>query len=191
MLTMIRGRTVTRDSELVVKLAITERRAKAIEYRLACKSMLWIGKKLAADPAINLDGVAVPHGYGNRRYEAGRPPLSDKAFVAAVDADISKGLVEQRAVLAEAAQQYVALEAQRLDKIAEALWEKCLRGDLAAVDTYLKVMARRAKMLGLDAPDRLRLSVVSGVDAELEQAVEQIMRLAQAEGANPDPVEAV
>src|SRR5262245_7146320 len=45
-----------------------------------------------------------------------------------------------------------ALELARLDALHEALWEKALGGDLPAVDRVLKVMERRSKMLGLDAP---------------------------------------
>ena len=31
-----------------------------------------------------------------------------------------------------------------------ALWERCLAGDIGAINTALKIMVRRAAMLGLD-----------------------------------------
>ena len=45
-----------------------------------------------------------------------------------------------------------ALELARLDELQCALWEQALAGELKAVDRVLKVMERRAKLLGLDAP---------------------------------------
>ena len=44
------------------------------------------------------------------------------------------------------------LELARLDALHEALWVKALGGDLGAIDRILKLMERRAKILGLDAP---------------------------------------
>ena len=43
-----------------------------------------------------------------------------------------------------------ALEAMRLDVMTEKLWPAVLMGDIAAIDRALAVMARRAKLLGLD-----------------------------------------
>lgn len=50
---------------------------------------------------------------------------------------------------------YVALELERLDALTEALWPKAMSGQTPAVAAILRVMERRAKLLGLDAaPDR-------------------------------------
>jgi hypothetical protein len=45
-----------------------------------------------------------------------------------------------------------ALELSRLDALQAALWTKATNGDLGSVDRVLKLMERRAKILGLDAP---------------------------------------
>jgi hypothetical protein len=52
----------------------------------------------------------------------------------------------------ESAEQLRALELLRLDELLNALWDTAIAGDLRAVDRVLKVMERRAKLLGLDAP---------------------------------------
>src|SRR5262249_5396385 len=44
-----------------------------------------------------------------------------------------------------------ALELARLDALHAALWSEALAGDLPTVDRILKLMERRAKILGLDA----------------------------------------
>jgi hypothetical protein len=44
------------------------------------------------------------------------------------------------------------IEVERLDAIHFALWSKALGGDLPSVDRILAVMARRARLLGLDEP---------------------------------------
>ena len=52
----------------------------------------------------------------------------------------------------DTAEQLRALELLRLDELLSALWDTAIAGDLKAVDRVLKVMERRAKLLGLDAP---------------------------------------
>jgi len=52
----------------------------------------------------------------------------------------------------EDASELRTLELQRLDKLLLALWGRAVKGDDAAVDRVLRVMERRAKLRGLDAP---------------------------------------
>ena len=47
------------------------------------------------------------------------------------------------------------LELARLDVAQRAIWKKVVKGDLAAIDRLLKIMQRRAKLIGLDAPVKL------------------------------------
>lgn len=47
------------------------------------------------------------------------------------------------------------LEQQRLDRLIFAVWAKALRGDTQAVLSVLRIMERRAKLLGLDAPTKI------------------------------------
>jgi predicted transcriptional regulator len=48
--------------------------------------------------------------------------------------------------------QIMAIEAARLDDLQRVMWEQAAMGDRRAVDTVLKIMERRAKLLGLDTP---------------------------------------
>lgn len=51
------------------------------------------------------------------------------------------------------------LALERLDRMLAACWGKAIGGDLLAVDRVLKIEERRAKLLGLDAPDRVDILV--------------------------------
>lgn len=44
----------------------------------------------------------------------------------------------------------LALEVERLDRLQETLWDRALGGELRAVDTILKIITTRAKILGLE-----------------------------------------
>lgn len=50
----------------------------------------------------------------------------------------------------EQAEQLRDLDLTRLDKLMTAVWPKALQGDMHAVDRVLKIVERRAKMLGYD-----------------------------------------
>ncbi|WP_314431654.1 hypothetical protein [Microbacterium lacticum] len=45
------------------------------------------------------------------------------------------------------------LEAQRLDMMQAAVWSRAVSGDLRAIDTTLRISARRSRLLGLDLAD--------------------------------------
>lgn len=45
------------------------------------------------------------------------------------------------------------LEGDRLDRLQVAVWTKALAGNMQAVDRVLRIMERRAKLLGLDHAD--------------------------------------
>lgn len=54
---------------------------------------------------------------------------------------------------AESAEQLRQMELQRLDALQAALWADAMRGDEQKIDRVLKIMAQRAKLLGLNAPE--------------------------------------
>lgn len=55
-----------------------------------------------------------------------------------------------RKTLAEPAERVRDLEVTRLDRMVSAIWDKVLAGQLTAVDRMIKIMERRARLLGLD-----------------------------------------
>lgn len=54
------------------------------------------------------------------------------------------------------------LEADRLDAAQAALWPAVLRGRLGAIDVFTKLSARRARLLGLDAPAKREITGKDG-----------------------------
>jgi hypothetical protein len=67
----------------------------------------------------------------------------------------------------------VELENARLDRILNAVWKKAIDGDLLAIDRIIKVMDRRAKLLGLDKPTRVDTLDLSSVPDEMLDRYEE------------------
>ena len=66
--------------------------------------------------------------------------------------------------LPEEAARVRRLELERLDAMQRALWDQAMGGDVKAINTILRIMERRAKLLALDAPERQDLHMTGGVD---------------------------
>jgi len=90
-------------------------------------------------------------------------------------------------IIKEPAEEVMALELARLDHLLQAVWSKASVGDPVAVNTALKVMERRAKLLGLDkgkdAP-----AVAINIDNQSTQVTIDWHHVIQ---ENPDVLEAV
>jgi hypothetical protein len=69
-------------------------------------------------------------------------------------ADVTAVLTRIKADANDTAEQVRQLEIERLDKMLDAFWLGVLCGNEKAADVVLKVHARRAKLLGLDAPEQ-------------------------------------
>ena len=63
----------------------------------------------------------------------------------------------------------VTLELERLDNMLNGLWPAAFAGDCAAVDRVLRIMERRAKLLGLDAPAKAVIENTDGGMATIEE----------------------
>jgi hypothetical protein len=78
----------------------------------------------------------------------------------------------------------VTMELQRLDALLRAFWSRAVGGDVDAAAFVLKVLERRARMLGLDAPKKLDVSMIvqrwaeqSGLDpTDVLIAAEELLR---------------
>ncbi len=80
----------------------------------------------------------------------------------------------------EGAEELRQLEGQRLDAMQRAIWPQACSGDLDAIKTVLTIMARRAKLLGLDAPANVAVGPsVSSVEfaSEAARLIESIAAL--------------
>lgn len=128
----------------------------------------------------SFDQIAQQVGYGSRgrAYEA-----------------VMQGLAE---VTLEPAEELLKVELQRLDAMQVGLWGKARVGDVQAVAAVLKVMERRAKLLGLDNVEA-RLAAVAEQELELQQrqayavavALSAVMDLLSVDPGRREEVQAV
>lgn len=100
----------------------------------------------------------------------------------AANVAIKRVLAETIAQTMESVEEVRCLEVERLDRLLLGIWDKARNGDEHAVGCALKIMSRRAELLGLDAPRRtdigsdpnrpLRIAGARGLtDEELEAIV--------------------
>ncbi|MFW6344772.1 MAG: hypothetical protein ACOC0M_00350, partial [Halomonas sp.] len=72
-------------------------------------------------------------------------------------------------------------ELDRLDRLLLGLWPKATAGSVAHVDRAIKVMERRAKLTGLDAPTKIAPTDPDGetpyrgmTEEELDQRIQEL-----------------
>lgn len=126
------------------KAVIAERRTKAITLRLA---------------GADYDTIAARLGYSGR---------------AAACKDITRALAVAMADLGRSADELRELELTRLDRLQAAAWAAAVGGDLRAIDTVLRVVDRRCRLLGLDAPVRAEVLTISDVDREIRELSQRL-----------------
>lgn len=73
-------------------------------------------------------------------------------------------------VIFESIEEARHLEIMRLDELHLAVWDRALSGDLPSANCVLKIMDRRAKLLGLDKPEKIEVNKwdFSGEDIDAE-----------------------
>lgn len=71
-------------------------------------------------------------------------------------------LDEARAQVSANADDLRAEEVSRLDAMLTGLWPAARKGAVSAIDRVVKIMERRARLLGLDAPERKQLEGPKG-----------------------------
>lgn len=83
---------------------------------------------------------------------------------------VAAAIAEARTTVQEDVVELRALELSRLDGMLGGLWPEARRGNLGAVDRVLKIMERRAKLLGLDAPAKVARTNPAGDEDERDVA---------------------
>ncbi|MFD9374621.1 hypothetical protein ACFWBH_03610 [Streptomyces sp. NPDC059999] len=161
------------------RAAITQRRTDAIDLKLAGIDWLTIGRKLAADPSINSDGVAYPQGYGIEAYRKGLEPPSDGRLIELACKDVSKALAERGTALDDSTDELRKLMAERLERLFFGVYRAAIRtGDLQAVDRAVRIIERSSHLLGLNRPVRTEVSGPDGGAVQVETAgLEELQRL--------------
>ena len=77
---------------------------------------------------------------------------------------------------AQQADEMRTVELSRLDRLQRAVWPRAIKGDLQAVDRAIKIIDRRAKLFGLDAPQQVQ---ITANDIDLDAAVDKMLRVAE------------
>jgi DNA-binding CsgD family transcriptional regulator len=79
------------------------------------------------------------------------------------------------------------MELIRLDAMQLALWTDARKGDAEAIRTLLRIMERRARYLGLDAPTEV-VADVTHHSSEIDAAIERELAGMAAGGKVPAPL---
>lgn len=86
-----------------------------------------------------------------------------------------------------------ATEIDRLDRLQRGIWATAVAGNPQAVSAVLKLMDRRAKLLGLDAPTKIQQEVTvyeggSDIDREVQRLAELLATGGRVTGDVATPV---
>lgn len=126
-----------------------QRRTQAVQLRLA---------------GMDFERIAAQLGYASR---------------GAAYTDITRALEGSLAELKHGADVLRHEELLRLNRLQAGLWSAAVGGDTRSAETVLKIIDRRCRLLGLDAPVRHELVTMSAIEAE-------IARLSAELGVAPD-----
>lgn len=98
--------------------------------------------------------------------------------------DIKRAL--ERHVIEEglAVEAWRELELARLDVLQQAIWPEAMDGSPRAIETALKILDRRAKLLGLDSAVKLEVLTIDALDAQIQRLEAELGRnaIAAADG---------
>lgn len=72
------------------------------------------------------------------------------------------------------------LELDRLDTLQRTFWKSAVEGNPRSADFVLRVIDKRAKLLGLDAPLKVQAEVVTYDGSDLDREVERVARIIEA-----------
>jgi len=81
-------------------------------------------------------------------------------------------------------------ERERLDRMSNSIYRQALQGDLQAIQLMLRIMDRRAKLIGLDAPVKQQMEVTTfegGTDIDRE--VQKLVNLLSKSGGEQSTVD--
>jgi hypothetical protein len=81
--------------------------------------------------------------------------------------------------LPQAPEEFRWQELDRLDRMQVALWPRAMKGDDKAINTIVRLMERRARLVGIDAPTKIQAEVVNydgtrDIDGDIERIVNLI-----------------
>ncbi|MBA8815645.1 hypothetical protein FHX48_000697 [Microbacterium halimionae] len=85
---------------------------------------------------------------------------------------VNRALDQQRR---ELAREFLELELQRLDEMSVSVYRRAVNGDVKAIDSVLKIMDRRAKLLNLyranpSGAEREGVSLLQSIEVQLRNS---------------------
>jgi len=83
----------------------------------------------------------------------------------------------KESMIFESVEEARQLELLRLDEMMFALWDRAIGGDLPAASCVLKIMDRRAKLLGLDKPEKIEVNKWDFDGADLDAEVQKLVTM--------------
>lgn len=119
--------------------ATAERRAKAIRLKIDGYTYTEIAEQL---------------GYSSR---------------GSANSDIRRALEKHVIEEGLAVEAWRELELARLDVLQKAIWPEAMRGSPRAIETALKILDRRAKLLGLDSAIKLEVLTIDALDQQIQR----------------------
>lgn len=133
-----------------------ERRAKAIRLKIEGHSYTEIAEKL---------------GYSSR---------------GSANSDVRRALEKHVIEEGLAVEAWRELELARLDVLQRAIWPEAMEGSPRAIETALKILDRRAKLLGLDSAIKLEVLTIDALDQQIQRLEAELgagaLGIAAAEG---------
>jgi hypothetical protein len=146
-------------------LATAERRAFVLKLRkagatyreIAETTIQHFGKQRLKE--LSADGISWVERYGTDDQDQAIRLAADEVLPGGwcdryAHKDVARELQHLREEINDDRRDILALELERLDDLLKGLWQEAVRKspDHAAVDRVLKILERRAKLLGLDRP---------------------------------------
>lgn len=90
---------------------------------------------------------------------------------------VQRALIRLQKQIDETAELVRRMELERLDLMLVPMMKMAIKGNQGAVDRALRIMERRARLLGLDAPQRMEMRDVT----KEEETLEEMLATAQME----------
>lgn len=108
-----------------------------------------------------------------RKFGVGFQAIADQLGYADASGAYRAVMAGLKKTLQEPADEVRKMELERLDVAMLAIQAQVRAGHLAAIDKWLKIMERRARLLGLDAPAKAVVTGESGGPLEIHVTYEE------------------
>jgi hypothetical protein len=69
------------------------------------------------------------------------------------------------------------LELERLNKVQNAVWEQAMQGHIPSINVLIKVFELRAKILGLNAPEKVQVQQSTESSQDLNSAIAEMSEM--------------